>query len=115
MVYKTNIVALVGGGDSPKWPTNKLMLWEDLKQKVIGELSFNAQIKSVKINEEVLVVVLYSSTYIFNFLDLTLIDCLNTYDNPAGICEIALQSPTQQVITNRARQAAQAETGGLSP
>ena len=53
MVNKTNIMALVGGGDSPKWPTNKLMIWDDLKNKVIGELSFSSQIKAVKINEEV--------------------------------------------------------------
>lgn len=53
MVNKTNIMALVGGGDSPKWPTNKLMIWDDLKKKVIGELSFSCQIKAVKINEEV--------------------------------------------------------------
>ena len=103
MVNKTNIMALVGGGDSPKWPTNKLMIWDDLKQKVIGELSFSAQIKTVKINEEILVVVLYSKTYIFNFLDLTLIDCLDTCDNPTGICEIAIatsrfqrQNPDEQ-------------------
>lgn len=85
-------MALVGGGESPKWPTNKLMIWDDLKMKVIGELSFAAQIKSVKINEEILVVVLYSKTYIFNFLDLTLIDCLDTCDNQTGICEIAIAS-----------------------
>ena len=91
MVYKTNIMALVGGGESPKWPTNKLMLWDDLKSKVIGELSFAAQIKSVKINQEVIVVVLYSKTYIFNFLDLTLIDCRDTFDNPIGICEMVTQ------------------------
>ena len=68
------------------------MIWDDLKMKVIGELSFAAQIKSVKINEEILVVVLYSKTYIFNFLDLTLIDCLDTCDNLTGICEIAIAS-----------------------
>ena len=42
MVYNTNLMILVGGGESPKWPTNKCMLWDDAVQKIIGELSFNA-------------------------------------------------------------------------
>lgn len=50
MVDKTNIFALVGGGDSPKWPKNKVMLWDDLKQKIIGELTFNSIIKSIRVN-----------------------------------------------------------------
>ena len=34
--------------------------------------------------------VLYFKTYIFNLIDLTLIDCLDTYDNPAGLCDIVI-------------------------
>ena len=90
MVNKTNIMAFVGGGESPKWPTNKVIVWDDLKEKIIGELSFNAQIKSVKINKQVLIVVLFFKTYIFNLIDLTLIDCLDTYDNPTGLCDVVI-------------------------
>ena len=89
MVERSNIVALVGGGDSPKWPTNKVMIWDDYRQKIIGELTFNAQIRSVRINRDVLVVCLFCKTYIFNFWDLTLIDCLDTYDNPTGVVDVA--------------------------
>jgi len=35
-----------------------------------------------------LAIVLYSKTYIFNFLDLTLIDCIDTFENPFGLCEL---------------------------
>ena len=52
MVYKTNMMVLVGGGDSPKWATNKVMVWDDLQQKIIGELSFSTVIKSVKISHD---------------------------------------------------------------
>ena len=34
--------------------------------------------------------VLYFKTYIFNFLDQTLIDCLDTSDNNSGLCELAM-------------------------
>ena len=42
MVERTNLMVLVGGGDSPKWPINKCMVWDDAVSKIIGELSFNA-------------------------------------------------------------------------
>ena len=85
-------MVFVGGGDSPKWPTNKVIVWDDLKEKIIGELSFNAAIKAVKINRSVLVVVLFSKTYIFSFVDLTIIDCLDTFDNPYGLCDMVIPS-----------------------
>ena len=103
MVNKSNIMALVGGGESPKWPTNKVIIWDDLKEKIIGELSFNAEIKSVKINRAILIVVLFCKTYIFNFLDLTLIDCLDTFDNPCGLVDAVIPNISGQDVSSAAR------------
>lgn len=38
-----------------------------------------------------LAVVLYSKTYLFNLFDLTLIDNLDTIDNPHGLCDLVYQ------------------------
>lgn len=52
LLYRTNIIALVGGGDKPKWPTNKVMLWDDSTMKVIGELNFKSDVLSVKLRKD---------------------------------------------------------------
>lgn len=52
MLYKTNIIALVGGGDSPKFPKNHVMIWDDSQMKVIGDLFFDEEVKGVKLKTD---------------------------------------------------------------
>lgn len=42
MLYRSNIIAIVGGGSSPKYNPNKVMLWDDNQGKCIGELKFKS-------------------------------------------------------------------------
>lgn len=52
MMFRTNILALVGGGQRPKFATNKVFLWDDLSFKCIGELSFKSTVRAVKLSRE---------------------------------------------------------------
>lgn len=67
MLYGSNIFALIGGGESPKWPTSKVMIWDDHSQKSIGEMCFNGEVKDVKLRYD---------KYVFNLhgIELTFVN-----------------------------------------
>ena len=78
MQFRRNILALVGGGQRPKFPGNKVFLWDDMCFKCIGELSFKTTVRAVKLTKDKIVVVLEHRTYIYNFEDVRLIDAIET-------------------------------------
>jgi WD40 repeat protein len=92
MLYRCNILALVGGGKSPRYPTNKVMIWDDHQNRCIGELSFRSAVKAVKLRRDRIVVVLEQKIYGYNFRDLKLVDRIETVKNPFGLCALC---PTQ--------------------
>ena len=51
MLYKTNMLALVGGGSTPKFPLHKVILWDDYQGKIIGEMTFKSDIRAVKMRQ----------------------------------------------------------------
>ena len=89
MLFRCNILALVGGGAHPKFPLNKVLLWDDHQYKCIGELSFKTFVKAVKLRKDKVVVVLESRIYVYNFADLRLIDAIDTCLNTEGLCALS--------------------------
>ena len=89
MLYRCNILALVGGGQHPKFPINKVLLWDDNQQKCIGELSYKSQVKGVKLRKDKVVVILEERIYVYNFSDLRLIDAIDTCKNHKGLCALS--------------------------
>mmetsp|Transcript_10640 Transcript_10640/g.13890 ORF Transcript_10640/g.13890 Transcript_10640/m.13890 type:complete len:408 (+) Transcript_10640:279-1502(+) len=88
MCYRTNILALVGGGKVPRYPRNKVMMWDDVNNRCIGELSFPSDVRAVKLRRDMVVVVLDRDIYIYNFQDLKLLENRRTIVNPKGLCAL---------------------------
>ena len=89
MFKKTNILGLVGGGKTPCFPTNKLIIWDDHQGKIINELRFNENILNVRLRSDKIISVLPKKIYIFNFNTLETITIFNTFYNPSGIFAIS--------------------------
>lgn len=97
MLFRCNILALVGGGVSPRWPKHKVMVWDDHQNRCIGELSFRSEVKAVRLRRDRVVVALMNRVYVYNFADLTLVDHLETADNPRGLCAMC-PAPASNVL-----------------
>ena len=97
MLYRSNIIALVGGGKCPKFSKNKVIIWDDFQSKVISELKFTSTIKNVKLKKDRIIVVCEKRIFIFNLQTYENIDILDTIENQRGLIAVNTD-PNQTVI-----------------
>ena len=89
MLYRTNILALVGVGKNPKYAPNKVIIWDDHQAKVIGELRFISYVKNVKLKRDKIFIVTENKIYIFTFNTLELLIDFDTSNNPKGLIAVS--------------------------
>ncbi|VBB31713.1 unnamed protein product [Acanthocheilonema viteae] len=87
MLFRCNYVALVGGGVTPAFSTNKVVIWDIINHREVVQLEMNSDVRAVRLRRDRIVVVLDTSVHIFSFTDKP--EKLQVYDssrNPRGIC-----------------------------
>jgi WD40 repeat protein len=90
MLNRCNILALVGGGKSPKYSPNRVIIWDDHQTKVVSELRFTSYVRNVKLKKDRLFVVCDQKIYVFNFQNFQNIDTIDTYENSKGLISISV-------------------------
>ncbi|KAL8192027.1 hypothetical protein R6Q57_028148 [Mikania cordata] len=92
MLFRCNILALVGGGPQPQYPLNKVMIWDDHQGRCIGELSFRSEVRGVRLRRDRIIVILEQKIFVYNFTDLKLLQQIETFWNPKGLCVVSQSS-----------------------
>ncbi|KAJ4955521.1 hypothetical protein NE237_012304 [Protea cynaroides] len=92
MLFRCNILVIVGGGPDPQYPINKVMIWDDHQSRCIGELSFRSEVRAVRLRRDRIVVVLEQKILVYNFADLKLLHQIETISNPKGLCAVSQES-----------------------
>ncbi|KAJ5282344.1 hypothetical protein N7497_002493 [Penicillium chrysogenum] len=86
MLGQSNYLAIVGGGKNPKFPQNKLVIWDDAKQKAAITLEFRTSVLGVRLSKSKIVAVLLNSVHVFAFSNPPQkLSVFETSDNPLGL------------------------------
>lgn len=99
MLFRCNILALIGGGSDPRYLPNKVMIWDDHQSRPIGELSYRRDVRAVKLRRDKVVVVLEDRVYVYNFSDLKVLDTIETGVNKRGICALSPSNDNAVLVT----------------
>ena len=88
MLYKTNILALVGSEGNPIYNKNKVVIWDDFQKKSLSELKFSQNILNLKLRKDKIAVICADKIYLFSLSSFQSIDIIETGENPHGVIGI---------------------------
>lgn len=89
MLYRTNIIAIVGTGENTSYPRERLILWDDITHRAYCELNFKSDVLNVNLRKDRVVVVLEKKVYVYNFETFECSDSFMTCDNPTGLVSLS--------------------------
>jgi WD40 repeat protein len=94
--YRSNYLALIGGGICPKFSNKKVILYNDEKDSIESEFKFTTPVLNVKLKKFLIFIVCEKKIFVFNIENSQNIDCLETSTNKNGI--IAINGDPQKTI-----------------
>lgn len=99
MLDRTNLIAIVSGGNYPIIAPNSVLIWDDDVKEFILEFTFKSKVFNVKLAHKKLAVVLHNKIHVFSFPNncqklFTFVTC----DNPRGLCELSSNDEDYQLL-----------------
>lgn len=108
MLHRTNLVAIVSGGKSPKFASNVVRIWDDSRQDFVLEFSMNADVTAVRMRMNMILICLPSEIYVYSFPDhpRRLGMFATRPHNTLGLCEVTRSSCDRAILVFPGRKRA---------
>ncbi|KAF4619704.1 hypothetical protein D9613_005140 [Agrocybe pediades] len=114
-LHSTNILFLLGGGRSPLYPPNKVILWNDAIGKEVAELEFRERVRGMACRRGWLAVSLRRRVVVFQVgTSITRYGEWDTCDNPRGLLALATE-PYSTLLAIAGRQVGHVQLIHLPP
>ena len=88
MLNNTNTFILVGNGSNINYPTNKVIVWNDIEQVIVMDIEYNDIVKNIEVRTDILVVVLEYKILLYEIVSYKKIKEIITCNNPLGLVTI---------------------------
>ncbi|KAK2717911.1 hypothetical protein QYM36_006641, partial [Artemia franciscana] len=90
MLFRTNLLAIVGGGLRPRFSENVILILDDSTKQFVLQYTFQMPVLGVQLRKDKLVAILQKEIHVFSFPnDSKKLITMETRDNPKGICEVS--------------------------
>ena len=86
--YRSNLLALIGGGKIPKFNPKKVVIYNDLEDSVENEFKFSTPVLNVKFKKTHIFIVCEKKIYVFNITISQNVDTFDTLINKRGIIAV---------------------------
>jgi WD40 repeat protein len=95
MLYKTNILAFMEG-DLEHNNEKKIIIWDDMEEKIISELRFITKVLRIKIKKDFLFILCRTLIFVFDFNTFELLEKIETGENEHEL--IAVNSSQEYTV-----------------
>jgi hypothetical protein len=109
VLFRSNIVMLVGGGARPAFAPHCAMLWDDFQGANIAELQFNSPVRGIEMTRDVLAIALGNRVYVYGMASLEIHTTVITVDNPRGLVDVRAIEGGGNVLTTLSTKAGYVE------
>lgn len=89
MLFKSNLLALVGTEENPNFLPSNVVIWDEILCKANLELKFKTPIINLRLRKDLIFIATINCIYVYTLLDYRIIDVILTNHNPTGIFAIS--------------------------